>query len=595
MVAKKKAAKRKPRTAAKKTTTRKKATKRPASKKAASKKALKPVITESDLPEKSVFLDVPWDERTVASNRGATYYGGDVRAWVFDKSSGAVPLLLQSYMPEQFSWLAWKQYRVTGDTSLVMAEQRDQEIKIRDYQERISQEMSEAYDMGAPMYLLNHGTGVGKTYTSIEFLKKVASRPLNVLIIAPLGVHEQWRRSLRDMGTADKRVCIINYESLKQLLTVPPAAAAAKRMRTKNKQIADNGKPIQDWDIVICDESQKLRNPEALQTKAYFTLRRGGFTVHSTATPGQTPSELVYLSDILEYRSTGICRWDEKKYHVYAQQLGLAVDKNDYGSLSVKWEENDEDLKALHQILFQQSPSMGDALDSSSIPGWPELQRIPFPIKLTTAEQASYDQLWTDFQEEHDLARRGKNPVNGLAAQLRFRQKTSILRVPYVVSRIEDLLEQGFQVPVSVEFRESTEKMSELLTKHKIGHVIINGDHTAKEKEENRLRFQRGDVKVIIYSVKEGISLHANETAVKGTSTRRAGIIADPMWSGIATKQVEGRQHRNGENAPIYHSFISDTIDEKVVLATVSRLDNLNELSGIDESSIQEAFESFLS
>ena len=584
---------------AKKRTTKKAAKRRPRKRKATgsrkSTSKAKPVVKESMIPQEGVYLNVPWDERPIASNRGAKYYGGDVRSWIFEAGKDKLPTILKHYLPVPFSWLGWKQYRLNGELSYVTSEP-NAKIKLRPHQTKTREMIKEAKESGAPGFVLNHETGLGKTYTSIASVKEMGDEPLNVLVIAPIAVHEQWRRALRDMGTGNKRFCVINYESLKTLLTVPPEAVKAKRTRTKNKAIASKGTPVETWDVVICDESQKLKNPSALQTQAYFTLRRGAFQIWSSATPGQIPSEFVYMSDIFEYRATGMCGWNEKSFHKWATQLGFHVEKSDYGSLDVTWDiDHEEDIDLLNKVLFRDKPVVGDALESTSIPNWPELQRIPFPIKLDNHEQDSYESLWTEFRNEHDLAKKGKNPTNGLAAQLRFRQKTSILRVPYVADLVANLVEQGYQVPVSIEFKESVEKLGELLDKKNISYTTINGDHNGTEKEERRLMFQRDEVQVVLYSVREGISLHANEEAVNGSATARVGIIADPRWSGIDTKQIEGRQHRNGENAPIYHVFISDTIDEKVVLATVKRLDKLNKISGNDESSIQEVFEALIS
>lgn len=542
------------------------------------------------MPDNPIFLDVPWDDKTYAQRKGARYYGGDVRAYIWSGNFEDLPKELIEFLPLEYSWLSIRQ---TSINPLPHHKSEPKEISLRDHQLNVIKLAQENKQAGAPGFVLHHDTGLGKTYTSIGIINKLFKG--NILVIAPLATHESWRRSLNDLGTENNNYCIINYQSLKKLLTVPDSALKAKKARTKNKAIATKGKSIIQWDAIICDESQFLKNPISLTTQTYFTLRKGTWRIWSSATPGEKISDFVYMSDIFEFANVGKYSHKEHSFAKHAQELGYHIEETEYGSAAVKWDDkHTEDNELLHDMLFKGKVPLGDVRTTSSIPGWPELQRIPYPIRLDKEEKASYDKLWLEFRKEHELAKKGKNPDNGLVARLRFRQKSSILRVPYIADLTETLINQGKQVPISVEFKETTELLSEALTKKKIDHVIINGEVTIKEKEANRLKFQRGEVPVVIYSVKEGVSFHANEEAVNGSNTPRAGILADPRWSGMSTKQIEGRQHRNGENAPIYHAFVIDTIDEHVVTTTIKKMENMNTISGIEDSQLEDEFIAFI-
>ena len=150
-----------------------------------------------------------------------------------------------------------------------------------------------------------------------------------------------------------------------------------------------------------------------------------------------------------------------------------------------------------------------------------------------------------------------------------------------------DLLENNYQVAISVQFLQTAQHLLEELKRHKVPAVTITGADTAALREDVRKHFQSGQAKVVIFTITEGISLHAGQTEHGGNDVPRALILHDPRWSGIQTIQIEGRTHRNGRNAIAYHGYAKDTVEADVVRKTISRISDMKTLLG-DHSDLEE-------
>src|SRR5690606_13592099 len=114
------------------------------------------------------------------------------------------------------------------------------------------------------------------------------------------------------------------------------------------------------------------------------------------------------------------------------------------------------------------------------------------PMELDASARGLYDQAWTEFRREMELAPQGRDPRSALAASLRLRQKSSLIRAAGTSELVRELLDNGHQVAISVAFRETLSALRESLETG-VGAVpcaAIHGALAAREREEERLRFQ---------------------------------------------------------------------------------------------------------
>lgn len=596
---------------------------RPVAASVTSRRLSRPVTAK----ERLWVLDVPYDDRLTAKWGGARW-DATVRRWVL--RGDQLPDSLIPFVPRRHSLEQWLADDLAGGWQPAG---RTPTVTLHPHQVDAAVAIAAAARRRRPGFLLADQVGVGKTYAVIDAVNRIGSR-LNVLVLSPLSVVAHWRQAIDAAGDGTNRWCVVNYDRAKALLTEPAAAKTAKRTRTKNRRHAQQGRSVVMWDVVIADEAHLLRNPTSQRSAAVRQLigtgpsgkrRRPAFTVWLSATAGQTPLELSYLAPLLA-DVTGSNVADLNDFERWCIAQGIGVRRGPYGSW--KWERNDADLTVMRQLLFDQTPTVGLRRRPSDIAGWPEQQRIAWPVELSAADLREYQRAWDEFCTRYvstivtgaaapDITpdgtsgtasgtasagrRTGKaTPVtssktpatsvtaeNPLTALLRFRQKASLLRVDATVDLVDTLLGNGTQVVVSVEFLATADAIVDGLARKKHAAVRISGAETATVREQNRVAFQRGDAPVAVITVTEGISLHTGERACSGNDVDRVLVVHDPRWSAIATAQVEGRCHRDGRNAVAYHCAAEGTVEEQVVAATLTRLADMLTMVGDDTSAVE--------
>lgn len=541
------------------------------------------------------LLDVPWEERNKARELGAKW-DKTLRAWFYVGEE--LPYDFSGYASRPLSWERWKEDSINGADApppFLQDEKSLSGVVLHEHQQEAVDAIVRAYLDDLPGFLLADDVGLGKTYATIAGV--VATKPKNVVVLCPLAVVPHWRKSIAAMD-ADKRInwLVINYDRVKSLLTIPKEAEEAKRTRTKNKKIASLGKPFIEWDIVIFDEAHLLRNPQSQRSVACRRLAGEGsshkaFQLWLSATAGQNPLHLSYLAPILG-AATGTTVGDLQDFQYWAESQNMEVRQGAFGAW--EWVRNESDLDYVREILFESRPRVGMRRRPTDIVGWPEQQRIPYPVDLDARGWELYKEAWVEFRAALDLAARGRNPQSALVAQLRFRQKASYVRVPGTVELVEDIISNDRQVAVSAQFLESVEAIVEVLQGKKIPVSHIVGGMTSQEKESERIRFQKGEAQVIVFTPTEGISLHAGEKAVGASSTERITVIHDVRYSALDVKQIEGRCHRDGQNAIAYYVYADRTVEESIVHKTIRKLSDMSTMLGDETQWVDEIYSMIL-
>lgn len=546
--------------------------------------------------ERLYILDVPFQERAIASSNGAKWNAA-LRATIYIGKT--LPPGLHPYASLPFSWERWQEDDYNGTIGPIPKSKKT--FTPRPHQISGAKAIHRAAKAGARGFLLADQVGLGKTITAIEGTLALRDiRPVEkILILAPLAVVPHWRRTIEDMGLHEKniRVCVINYDRAKKLLEVPESALTAKRTATKNRRIAREGTTIVNWDVVILDESHKLKNPSqrttAVSRIAGYGKKReeAPFVIWASATAGQQPLELRYLAPLFA-QLTQSTSSSLKDFGPWLQTQGFHVNhepRYDTWEWTLDPKERNEDIERMRALLFDRKTPVALRRLPTDISGWPEIVRILSPVELTPEQWRLYNQAWTEFRREMKLASKGNDPKAGMVARLRFRQKSSLIRIDGTVEMALELLENGHQVAISCQFLESLDTIQALLEKQKIKTVTMDG-RDPKSREQNRLAFQTGQAQVVLFTPVEGFSLHQNETLANGTTATnipRALIIHDPRYSGIESIQAEGRTHRDGQAATAYYMYGADTVEEDIVRTLLGRIETTMSLVGDDISTLQ--------
>ncbi len=428
---------------------------------------------------------------------------------------------------------------------------------------------------GKPGFLLGDMTGLGKTLSVWSALTRMPEA--DVLIVCPKGAMPQWRRTIAQSGLAGKSVTLINYERTKSLMA-PSPAIKRRSARAKNNALAKHGALKRSWALVAIDESHRLRNPTAQQSLICRHLAEAArFTVYLSATAGQAPHELSYLGRLLGAAAGAPCE-TVAEFRDLLRRLGIGGAKGRWANW--RWEANARDCAVMADLLYAGPNAIGLRRRPSDIAGWPEVQRELAATALDPASRKLYVANWRAFRQSWGLLGGSARRPAGWAADLRFRQKASLLRVDGTVDFVETLLDSGQAVAISVAFLETGAALAETLTRRGWRTGSIDGTRDAAVNESERLAFQSGGRDVMIFTVTESISLHRNE--MPGGDAVRALVIHDMRHSAIQLAQIEGRCHRDGEQATIYYAFAEGTVEEAITATVLRRMRAMEAMAGED-------------
>ena len=380
-----------------------------------------------------------------------------------------------------------------------------------------------------------------------------------------------------------------------------PRASSTGYTRVYNLEIEDNSNYFANSVLVHnCKNISQRSNAFNRIARYSESPTTAPFVIWASATIGQNPLEVSYLAPLISQINGGgpipVKEWGKwlmannflVKESVAGNYSWIAPKKEHSPSQRAEIQKlQAKDVTRLADMLFgAKSPSM--RRNPEEIAGWPTQSHYPTPLDLDGNETALYLQVWNEFRSFMNLHPRGKNPSGGLAATMRFQQKASLITAPHTASFAHDMLDNGLQVALSVKFIETLDTIKEALEKK--GWVVaeFSGRNT-NEREEERLKFQRGDAQVILFTVEEGISLHAKEqlsTGETASSNQRVLLIHDVRYSSIAMSQILGRATRDGELAAAYYMYAEGTIEPQILNVMLQKMKNLRTLSGDDDATI---------
>lgn len=527
-------------------------------------------------------IDLPFLLRNSLALFGGVY-NKEYKVSVIKKDK--LPGELLPYASKPYSYEAWVEKQLNGEyRPEILSQMAKKDIIIpRDYQVVGYEAIKAAIKMGSNGFLLADEVGLGKTITSILAMREKQFE--TVLIVTTLAAVPHWRKTLLNFYLPNKEIIVINYDRLQKLFEVKDSdKAQAKTKKAKNKKIASKG-VAQEFDFIIFDESHKLKNNTSMRSKLALKLvEQNEFTLWLSATAGQNPLELSYLAPLLAYITKQSAK-TMKEFEIWCKSMDLGVSRGDYGKWL--WNGTKESIEKVKHLLFGHKPTVALRRTPVDIAGYPEIDRELMPIELSVDDLKDYALAWDDFKRMmNDQKIKGvkEKKQNALVAQLRLRQKTSYLKIPYTLENIYDLLENNHQVAVSINFKETIFEMKRLLEEKKIGVSIIYGEQSSDEKEAQRLKFQKGENKVVLFTVEEAISLHQGEY----NNAVRSMLIHDLRWSAIQMSQIEGRTHRDGKFSQIYWLFFNETIEEDIAKIVLRRVINMKNMVGDDTKTLEE-------
>jgi hypothetical protein len=420
-------------------------------------------------------------------------------------------------------------------------------------------------------------TGTGKTYCASWIAKNYGS---SVVVICPKSVQKNWFDTLKSFGIDNP--IVMTFERLVRgntnYYTYDMSVYLNRTNWWKSLGITVN---FPSNSLVILDEVHKCKGQKSLSGECLVAIKNAGHKLLMLSASAAT--------NVTEMKAFGYVTLLHSGYGFYdfCKDNGVAFNRFGLGTWDANLQKCKEGMVRIHNTLFN---TLGCAnrmnrKDFGDI--FPDNQVIAdgFDLGSNTAKlQSVYNEM------EYELMNLDESSMeyseHHFAIIMKARRQSELLKVPAMVSWIEDMYDEGVSPVVFINFRETLEAIEKRLDSAKYSGKIakIVGGQTQKQRDNEIEQFQSDTKRICLVMVAAGsasVSLHD----LNGNYPR--STLINPSYSAINTLQALGRCHRaNGKTPVIQRFFFANgvEIEEKMRKRVNLRLTNLDSLNDGDLS-----------
>jgi len=416
------------------------------------------------------------------------------------------------------------------------------DASLKNYQEDGTLWLYNLYKNNIDGGLLADEMGLGKTIQVIAFLLLAKSK--RNLIIAPASLVHNWKNEIFKFTdiTEDKISLTIEDNSLITILSYEYARSKIDILQKQN------------FDILIMDESQKIKNHKTQIFNAIMQIQRN-FTIIMTGTPIENS-----LNDLWNMLFT----INPSLHELYTSKIQpLLLDKENYTKAI------ELTISILHPIMIQRKKKQ--VLDL------PNRDTQTLLIEFTRQEKDKYTQLVNTFTSALKSGLSGRIQSIALEGLLRLRQYCSIHSIVpqslltthnLVDSKIDETLKiikasikSNEKIIVFSQFTSSLDKLEILFKELKYSYLRLDGSTSKNNRNKYVEQFQDTNSEYTIFL----ISLKAGGVGLNLTSARTA-ILFEPWWNPAVEEQAFARIDRIGQKqtTKIYRLIYKSSIEEKI-------------------------------
>jgi SNF2 family DNA or RNA helicase len=403
--------------------------------------------------------------------------------------------------------------------------------------------------------ILADDMGLGKTVqllATILWAREAEPSSPPVLVIAPTSVLATWAKEAARF-TPGLRVEVVDRTARKR-----DASLAAIRRRSDIVvtsytllRLEEADYVAAEWDAVVLDEAQFVKNSRARIYKAVRRLRaRARFAV--TGTPLE--NNLMDLWSLLSITAPGMFVNPETFADLYRKPIEAG------------------DSSALARLRRRIRPLLLRRTKADVASDLPPKQEQQLDVELAPAHRRVYDrQLAAERRRILGLVDDlDHNRVTILSALTRLRQLSlspalvdpslpaASAKIDTLLELVEELSAEGHRALVFSQFTSFLALVRSRLDAERIGYRYLDG--TTRRRSEQIAAFRNGTEPVFLISLKAGgFGLTLTEADYV--------FILDPWWNPAAENQAIDRTHRIGQDKPVvvYRLVSRNTIEEKVV------------------------------
>ncbi len=326
-----------------------------------------------------------------------------------------------------------------------------------------------------------------------------------------------------------------------------------------------------DWDTVVLDEAQAIKNADSQVARAAFALP-GRFRITMTGTPVENRLEELWSQ--LHFSNPGLLGALGDFRERYARPIAAAVPG------------------AAEHLRARIAPFVLRRLKRDVAKELPPRTEAVLHCELSAEERAVYDAVRAASQREVVAKlQAGGNVLEALELLLRLRQAachralvpgqhaTSSTKLEVLRENLEEAVAEGHKALVFSQWTSFLDLVEPELEAAGLGYERLDGSTTDRAGVVGR--FQAPDGPPVLL-----ISLRAGGVGLNLTAADHVFLL-DPWWNPAVEEQAADRAHRIGQDRPVmvYRLVARETVEERI-LALQERKRELAEaaLAGADRA-----------
>ncbi len=406
--------------------------------------------------------------------------------------------------------------------------------------------------------ILADDMGLGKTVQALSFLHHIKheNRKLKALVVCPTTLMYNWENEIKKFTPTLTYHIHHGATRLRQNITNPDFDIIITTYGTLRSDIKSFVEP--EFDYIILDESQAIKNPSSKVTKA-ASLLKAKSRLCLSGTPLQNNTFDIFAQ--MNFLNPGMLGSME----FFRQEFAVPIDK--FGE--------QEQKEHLRKLLF---PFILRRTKEQVAKDLPDKTEMILFCEMGEEQRKIYDAYRNDFRdkilgvvEEQGINKSQLTILQGLMKLRQICDSPAIMKddekYPNVSIKLDELVREitenisDHKALVFSQFLGMLALIRQRLDELGVKYEYFDGSTAAPDREKAIQSFQNDtSCRVFLISLKAG-GVGLNLTAADYV------YIVDPWWNPAVEQQAIDRTHRIGQTKNIfaYRMICKDTVEDKIL------------------------------
>jgi SNF2 family DNA or RNA helicase len=402
--------------------------------------------------------------------------------------------------------------------------------------------------------------GLGKTLQVISFLSSIYQEDKKYLIICPVSILYNWKSEFEKFSNLEVSI----YHGPDRMEQDHKSIVLTSYGILKREYQSDFFQ--KEFEVIAMDEVQNLKNIRSIGSLAIRNLN-SNFKICLTGTPVE--NDISEFFNILDLCVPGL--WGDL----------LQVRKNKFLKDKAVVRKSSKPF-ILRRTKDQVLNDLPDKVEQNQI------------LDFDDEEKKFYNQLLVTIQNEIKVTPKSNRFGIILRGILRLRQsclsqpndknaetidpENHSTKINFLCSQVEQILEEGHQALIFSQFTSYLDIIQKVFNKRKWTYSRIDGKYSVSQRQKEINKFQNGDTKLFLISLKAG-GVGLNLTAASYV------FIMDPWWNPAVENQAIDRAHRIGQKnkVTVYRPIIKESVEEKILVLQNEKKQLFKDLLGQED------------